>query len=79
MSTKLSHALLAAGCALSLLLATGCQREAEVEVPPDSPAETTVEEPEAADALGRTVAPAVEDSSQSAGDDGPGAGGGYGE
>ena len=79
MSTKFSRALLATACALSLLTFTGCERSADVAAPPDGPTEAGVEEPEATGALGRAADPAAEDSSRSAEDDGPGAGGGYGE
>jgi hypothetical protein len=77
MNTKFLRSLLAAGCALSFLLVAGCG--SEVEAPPADATETVIEEPEAAEPLGRTADPVADDSTQGAAEDGPGAGGGYDE
>ena len=79
MSPTLSRVLLFTGCALSFLLSTGCQQDAEGEVPADGPAETEVVAPVAPETLGRASGAAVDDSTDAAAEDGPGLGGGYGD
>ena len=79
MKANPARALLVTGCALSLLLFTGCEEEVEVEAPASEPIETEVIEPEAPETLGRGVTPLVDDSTEGAAEDGPGAGGGYEE